>query len=111
MAKIDRPIWPVPDSATPEQKALAARRFRRVVRLLIISIFFFASFQIGQVGLTNKVANDFDYNMATLGPLIDPKEAAAFRVAFARMKTREDYLALMARMTDRAKVSGVELPR
>jgi len=106
-----RPSRAAPASATPEEKSRALLRRVWFARATLFGIFFFASLQLGQVRLTYRVVDDFGHNIAALAPLVEPKEAAAYRFAFTHIKSREDFKALMERMRERAQAAGVELPR
>ena len=105
------PTAVAPASATPEQKAAALSRRVWIARGLLFGLFFLAALQLGQVRLTYRLVDDFSHNIAALTPLVEPKEAAAYRFAFTHMKSSEDFKALMGRMHERAKAAGVELPR
>jgi hypothetical protein len=104
-------VWRVPEAVTPEAKVLAATYRKRIESVVTIAIFVFLIFQIGQIRLTYKLTDDFSHNISALTPLVEPREAASFRVAFTHMQTREDHLRLVAAMKDRAKAVGIELPR
>lgn len=100
-----------PASATPEQRAAALFRRVWIARGLLFALFLLAALQLGQVRLTYRLVDDFSHNIVALTPLVEPKEAAAYRFAFTHMKSREDFTALMGRMHERGKAAGVELPR
>lgn len=108
--KVDPPLnIQLPE--TEQGLKLLRRRLRWIFRALVFAIFVFVNVQIGQVRLTYHVVDTFDRDIAALAPLIDPKEAARLRLAFTRMGSREDFVALMNQMVDRATAVGIELPR
>jgi hypothetical protein len=110
ISKVDPPLnIQLPE--TEQEARLLRLRLRWIYRALVFAMFIFANIQIGQVRLTYHVVDTFDRDIAALAPLIDPKDAARLRLAFTRMESREDFLALMTQMADRAIAAGIELPR
>ncbi|SFU86528.1 hypothetical protein [Pseudoduganella namucuonensis] len=99
------------------EKVLSGNQRKRAFKLLLtVTLFgtltgsyFIVKFLI--VNQENLIASYFRQRVTVIRPYISDADFNSYNSAFARLKSKEDYLALMERMKGVGKANGIEVPK